>query len=85
MKEVVHEAAEILGNFLRKDFENLVGPAAPIINRVRNRYIMEILIKLTRDAKQIEVQKKVISNTINLLRSEKRFRSVMVIPDVDPF
>ncbi len=84
MKEVVQEAADILGNLLKKDFANLAGPAAPVINRVRNMYIMEILIKLARDAKQIQVQKKVISNSIDLLRSEKRFRSVVVIPDVDP-
>ena len=84
IKEVVHEAAEGLGNLLKKDFKNLAGPAAPVINRVRNMYLMEILIKLTKDAKQIQVQKKVISNTIDLLRSEKRFRSVVVIPDVDP-
>lgn len=84
MKDVVHEASEALGSLLKKDFTNLVGPAAPVINRVRNMYLMEILIKLTKDAKQIQVQKKVISNDIDLLRSEKRFRSVIVIPDVDP-
>ncbi len=84
MNDVVHEAAEALGSLLKKDFTNLVGPAAPVINRVRNMYLMEILIKLTKDAKQIQVQKKVISNTIDLLKSEKRFRSVIVIPDVDP-
>lgn len=84
MKEVLQEAAEALGNLLKKDFANMAGPAAPVINRVRNMYLMEILIKLTKDAKQIQLQKKVISNTIDLLRSEKRFRSVVVIPDVDP-
>ena len=84
LKENVHEAAEVLAAFLKKDFQHLVGPAAPVINRVRNMFIMEILIKLTKDAKQIMVQKKVISNNIDLLRAEKRFRSVTVIPDVDP-
>ena len=84
MKDVVQEAAEALGNSLKKNFNNLVGPAAPVINRVRNMYIMEILIKLIKDAKQIQAQKKVISNTIDLLRSEKKFRSVVIIPDVDP-
>ncbi len=36
IKEVVQEAADVLGNFLKKDFQNLIGPAAPVINRVRN-------------------------------------------------
>ncbi|MEO8110373.1 MAG: primosomal protein N' [Ginsengibacter sp.] len=84
IKETVYEAAEVLATILKKDFQHLVGPAAPVINRVRNMFIMEILIKLTKDAKQIIVQKKVITNGIDLLRAEKRFRSVTVIPDVDP-
>ncbi|MDQ6762859.1 MAG: primosomal protein N', partial [Bacteroidota bacterium] len=84
MKETVYEASEVLANFLKKDFNHLVGPAAPVINRVRNMFIMEILIKLNKDAKQIAAQKKVIINTIDLLRAEKRFRSVTILPDVDP-
>ncbi len=84
IKELVQEAAEVLGNFLKKDFQNLVGPAAPVINRVRSMYLMEILLKLSKDAAQIKAQKKVISNYIDLLKAEKRFRSVVVIADVDP-
>ena len=83
-KEVVQEASEVLGNFLKHDFENLVGPAAPLVNRIRNMYLMEILIKVSKDAARIQAQKKVINNYINLLKAEKRFKSVVVIPDVDP-
>jgi hypothetical protein len=45
---------------------------------------MEILIKLQQDAAYLQIQKKVINNHIDLLRSEKKFRSVSVIADVDP-
>jgi primosomal protein N' (replication factor Y) (superfamily II helicase) len=84
LKETVYDAAEVLGNSLKKHFENLVGPAAPVINRVRSMYLMEILIKLSKDAGHIQDQKKVINNYINLLKADKRFRSVVIIPDVDP-
>ena len=83
-KETVMNAADVLGASLAKDFKNLIGPAAPLVNRVRNRYLMEILIKLQQDAAYLQVQKKVISNQIDLLRSEKKFRSISVIADVDP-
>jgi primosomal protein N' (replication factor Y) len=85
IKEVVFEAADVLANSLEKDFAHLVGPAAPVVNRIRNMYLMEILIKLQKDAAHLQVQKRVISNHIDVLKSEKRFRSVVVIPDVDPF
>ncbi|HUZ58923.1 MAG TPA: primosomal protein N' [Hanamia sp.] len=85
MKEIVMEAADALGHFLEKDFENIIGPAAPIVNRVRNMFLMEILIKLRQDAARLKIQKKVISNHIDLLKAEKKYRSVVVIADVDPF
>ena len=85
LKETVSEAADILAGSLQKDFAHLIGPAAPIVNRVRNMYLMEILIKLPKDAAQLQIQKKVISNYIDLLKAEKRFRSVVVIADVDPY
>jgi primosomal protein N' (replication factor Y) len=85
IKEKVFEAADILANSLQKDFAHLVGPAAPIINRVRNMYLMEILLKLPQDAAHLKVQKKVINNHIDLMKAEKKFRSVAVVSDVDPF
>ncbi len=84
IKELVFEAADVLANSLQKDFENLVGPAAPVVNRVRNKYLMEIMIKLQKDAVQLQSQKKVILNHIDLLKSEKKFKSILVIADVDP-
>ena len=85
IKETVLEAADVLGESLKKDFENLVGPAAPVVNRVRNMFLMEILIKLNQDAGHLKVQKRVISNHIDLLKAQKKFRSVIAIADVDPF
>lgn len=84
MKEVVNEAADKLAEGLKKDFKNyLVGPAAPVVNRVRNLFLMEMLIKLPKDAAMIKQYKKVITNYFNLLHSEKKFRSVVLIADVD--
>jgi primosomal protein N' (replication factor Y) len=85
LKEIVFEAADSLANSLQKDFEYLAGPAAPVVNRVRNLYLMEILIKLPKDATHLQIQKKVINNYIDLLKAEKRFRSVIVVADVDPY
>jgi primosomal protein N' (replication factor Y) (superfamily II helicase) len=84
-KEIVTAAAEILFNSLATDFEHIAGPAAPVVSRVRNQFLMEILLKLPQDAARLQVQKKVISNHIDLLKAQKPFRSVMVINDPDPF
>lgn len=83
-KAVVTTAAEKLAMLLRQDLRDyIVGPAAPVVNRVRNQYLMEILIKLPRESGMSMTYKKVIRNHINLLQSEKKFRGVSIVPDVD--
>ena len=85
MKEVVTEAADKLGDALKKDMHDFViGPAAPVVNRIRSLYLMEILLKLPKDAQMLQQYKKVIVNHFNLLHAEKKFRSVVLIADVDP-
>jgi hypothetical protein len=39
---------------------------------------------LQKDAAYIRAKKKVIGNFVDLLKAEKRFRSVVVTADVDP-
>ncbi|MES2431624.1 MAG: primosomal protein N' [Bacteroidota bacterium] len=83
-KDVVDEAAKRLGMALEKDLAHfVVGPAAPVVNRIRNQYLMELLIKLPLDMKQIQQYKKVMQNHFNLLLSDKQFRSVTIVVDVD--
>jgi primosomal protein N' (replication factor Y) len=84
LKEIVTEAAEKLGENLKKELNNyVVGPAAPVINRIRNMFIRELLIKMPKDAAQIQLYKKVILNNFNLLHAEKKYKSVVLIADVD--
>lgn len=83
--EIVSEAAERLGNALKADLKDfIIGPAAPVINRIRNMFLMELLIKLPKDAVMLQQYKKYIFNNFNLLHAEKMFRGVRLIADVDP-
>jgi primosomal protein N' (replication factor Y) len=84
VKEVVDEIAEKLTAALHRDLNNfVVGPAAPVVGRIRNQYLMELLVKLPLDIKKIEAYKKIIRNHFNLLQTEQRFKSVVMIADVD--
>jgi len=84
VKEVVDAMAQKLGVALQTDLGNfVVGPAAPVVARIRNQYLMELLIKLPLDMKQIQRYKQVIRNHFNLLLAEKRFKAVVMIADVD--
>jgi primosomal protein N' (replication factor Y) len=86
VKEVVDEAAHRLSITLQKDLGDfVVGPAAPVVNRIRNQYLMELLIKLPLDMKKIEGYKRIIRNHFNLLLAEKPFKGVTMIADVDAY
>ncbi len=84
VKEVVEEAARQFADGMRTRYGKfIVGPAEPVINRVRNQYRMELLFKLPRDMRIIEKCKEDIQTQVIVLQQNKRFRSVMIVPDVD--
>ena len=49
----------------------------------RNQHLVELLIKLPRDQKLISKCKEDIFEQIAILHNEKKFRSVVIVPDVD--
>jgi primosomal protein N' (replication factor Y) len=84
-KHIAEEAANIMMQGLRTNFENEAsGPAQPVVDRIRNQYLWEILVKLPRDAQRIKQCKQEIEQQIVIIQSNKRYRSVNIIPDVDP-
>lgn len=83
-QDTVHDAANWFANALSDSFENyIVGPAEPIVNRIRNQYLMEILLKLPKDGKLINTCKKRIQETTATMHQHQSFKSVVVIADVD--
>lgn len=85
MKDVVLATADKFAELLKQDFENyIVGPAEPVIARVRNQYLMELLLKLPKDTTTISRAKQTIKQMIAAMYQDRRFRSVVIIPDVDP-
>lgn len=84
IKEVVERAAVHYANTLKSRYGNyIVGPAEPVIGRIRNQYLMELLLKLPRDSKTINQCKKDLLEQIAILHQDKSFRSVTVVADVD--
>ncbi|WP_143305239.1 replication restart helicase PriA [Chitinophaga vietnamensis] len=83
-QQIVDQAAQILASWLQPHLgPQLVGPAAPLVARVRNNYLQEMLIKLPRETRVIAHTKQVLREYFIQLLAEKRFRSVTIVPDVD--
>lgn len=85
IKELVHDAAALFALQMKKDFERYInGPAEPVVGRIRNQYIMELMLKLPRNGRTIAYAKQVIQQQKAILQSDRKFRSVTVLADVDP-
>ncbi|KIC92728.1 replication restart helicase PriA [Flavihumibacter solisilvae] len=78
-------AARQMADWLKPKFgPYLVGPAAPVVGRVRNMYLMELLIKLPKDAQLLQQCKEQIHLLTAHLHHQPPFKSVIVTPDIDP-
>jgi primosomal protein N' (replication factor Y) len=84
IKDTAVAAAHFCANNMKKDFTKyIVGPAEPMVNRIKNQYLMELLLKLPKDGNTILLAKTIIQQQIAILHNNKKFRSVAIIPDVD--
>jgi primosomal protein N' (replication factor Y) len=82
---VAEETANILLKGLQVNFKPFLnGPAQPPVDRIRNQYLWEILIKLPKDTSIIYQCKQEIQQQIAIIKSEKRYSSVGIVIDVDP-
>ena len=80
----LNPAADTLASELRTVFgQNLLGPEFPVVTRVRNQFIKQMLIKFKREYNSREV-KKLISAKIEHFRENYDFKSVVIQIDVDP-
>ncbi len=84
VKEIAQHAIHTYADALRNKYgEFMSGPAEPVVNRIRNQYIMELLLKLPKDQKLIARCKKDLLDQVALMHNDPRFRSVGVVADVD--
>ena len=74
-----------LANTLKNQFKNqLLGPESPVVSRVNNKFIKNILIKIPINT-SLENSKSYISKVLKSFNSISNFRNVNISIDVDPY
>lgn len=82
--KVLEFAAEQLGSNLRARFkERVLGPEEPVINRIQNFFIRDLLIKLERKV-DLGNAKLAIQREIDRILEYNPYRGIFILPDVDP-
>jgi primosomal protein N' (replication factor Y) (superfamily II helicase) len=85
-KKIAREAAETLSEQLIKHVPGIkvLGPGEPMISKIRNQYLMTMLLKIPRDSGNLKAIKQKVNAIYHHLLAGKNYRLVRVIPDVDP-
>lgn len=83
-RQVVYETARAMGQMLKSDFgPYLLGPEFPYIERVRNLYNMEFVIKMPKNV--ATRLKENLQVAVDRFQTNANFKRVKIYFDVDPY
>jgi primosomal protein N' (replication factor Y) len=84
-QDLLNVVAQRFASALRAQLgKRVLGPEQPLVSRVRNYYIKQVIIKSEKDT-SIQKVKSVLRDTILQFQTEKDFRAVNIQIDVDPY
>lgn len=85
-KKISRDAAYLVTELIKTQLPEIkiLGPGEPMVSKIRNQYLMSILIKIPRDTGHLSQIKAKIASTLNKVLLEKEFRSARIVVDVDP-
>ena len=82
--EKLNKAAEYFAKHLRPVFKhNLLGPEYPVVSRIKNQYIKQILIKFDRNENSNKI-KEIIKSELDSFKRNNDYKAVSISIDVDP-
>ncbi len=85
-QEMADQAANKLAEKLKTKLgtQRVLGPESPIIDKLRNRYLKEIFVKLERDKLNLKEVKKLLMEEVQSVINDKLYKQIEVAIDVDP-
>lgn len=87
-KKTVDEAARILFSNLSQALgrDRVLGPEEALIPRLRNLYLMQIMVKIERDQNiSVKKAKEVMKQATDILLKESAYKKLSIVFDVDPY
>jgi len=84
-QETALKAAKLLAGALTEKMgdSRVLGPEPPLVERVRNQYLFEILIKLEREKVNFKAAKQFILDKVTDILTDKTLKGANVVIDVD--
>ncbi len=85
-KKIAIEVADQFAKALKDQLKSvrILGPGEPMISKIRNEFLMAILVKINRDQGKLHEIKHTLSTIATQLLQVKEYRSTKIVFDVDP-
>ncbi len=85
-KKIVAEASEKYTAVIKSKIKSvkILGPGEPMISKIRNEFLMHILLKIPRQQGGLSEIKQILIMEANKLHQDKVYRNVKIVFDVDP-
>jgi primosomal protein N' (replication factor Y) len=85
-KKIAREVSEKYADEIRPKLKQvrLLGPGEPMISKIRNEYLMTLLLKIPRGIGHLAEMKTMLLETSHRYQQTKEYRNVKFVFDVDP-
>ncbi len=82
--DLLNKAAKEIAELLRKSFgKRVLGPEYPMVSKIRNEYLKNILIKLEKDT-SLQKAKEILISNLSIFKTHTEYKSLIISIDVDP-
>ncbi|MCX2745771.1 primosomal protein N' [Mangrovivirga sp. M17] len=81
------QTAEAIAFALKKKYgrKGILGPQEPVVGKIRNQYLMQLIVKIDRKTTNLGKIKHDLDQTIAATLQDKTFKRSRVVIDVDPY
>ena len=62
----------------------VLGPESPLVDRIRNQYLKDIIVKLEKENINLKAIKEMIRKEMLEICTQKEYKQVSIVADVDP-
>ncbi len=85
-KKIAHAVADSFVTQVSEPLKGIriLGPGEAMISKIRNEYLMTVLLKIRRDQGKLYEIKSILAQTASGLQEIKEYRSTKIVFDVDP-
>ncbi len=85
-KKICREVSEQFSKTIQEHLTGvkILGPGEPMISKIRNEFLMTILIKIPRDQGKLGELKNYLLQVAGTLNQTKEYRNAKIVFDVDP-